>query len=507
MNNSLDSSKNDITATNIEHLMSLLSSGKRTKLHTRTINSWLKKRFPLQTSLKYLYFPEELLQHENIKEIFQSFDHDNSNSLDIAELVKMFKQFNINMEKDDLKKLFDVMDEDKDNALNFDEFKNCALSEQGQYVFNQIMKKVRKEDQKRPQKDRNVYLPLSFSAMITYISYRSMRKDVLDQVINKDLDISMRTGQFANLINIQDLYKNDIKNDENSKLKEKIMLKNSNLSNIKVEPLLRQLSTMKDFQLKSPELSSNLELSARRQESPPSSIRKSVLILESDRNIEEIRKSIEKLQKHSRQSIEKSQRISNKSENPFNLKLCTNEDLKEEKNKNPEINIEEEIEDIKKNAEKSGKLKAVRLYNLDKIEKKPLDMNKILDFKEEKPKETPMKSQKISRLRMFDRIMDENLKMVENGEENRKFKRFLGMEEDRKKGEKMMRLRRPKATKEAKSMDLKGDWRILEKMKNLNKKTFDMVLPKLEEIRKIQRLNNNKGDFQRLPEIKIFSKR
>ena len=503
----MSSMGNEDNSSNIDHLMSLLSSGQRTQMHTKSINSWLRKRFQSQTSLKYLYFPEELLQHENIKEIFQSFDRDNSHSLDIGELVKMFKQFNINMEKEDLKKLFDVMDQDKDNALNFDEFKNCALSEKGQQVFNQIMKKVRKEDQKRPTKDRNVYLPTSFSAMITYISYRSMRKDVLDQVVNKDLDMDVRTGKFANLINLQDLYRKDIKTDETSKLKEKIMLKNTNFANIKVEPLLRQLSNMRDFQLKSPELLNNLENSLHRQESPFFSGRKSVLMEESERSVGELRKSIEKLQRSSRKSIEKLQRISNKDDTAFNIKILPMESLKEEKNPKQEILVEEEVVDLKKSAEQSGKLKAVRLFNIGNIEKKAesVDLKKLLNLEEKKTKEEPPKARKSLGFKRFEKIMYENLKMVENGVENKKFKSLLGVEENINKGKKIMKFRRPKAPDEFKSLDLKEDSKILKRMKEINKRAFDVVLPKLEEIRKIQK-HNDGGNFQKLPEIKIFQK-
>ena len=101
--------------------------------------------------------------------------------------------------------------------------------------------------------------------------------------------------------------------------------------------------------------------------------------------------------------------------------------------------------------------------------------------------------------------MDENLKMVENGVENKKFKSLLGVEENINKGKKIMKFRRPKAPDEFKSLDLKEDSKILKRMKEINKRAFDVVLPKLEEIRKIQK-HNDGGNFQKLPEIKIFQK-
>ena len=541
-----DSNVSDTKNTNIEQLMSLIASGKRTKLHTKSINSWLRKRCPSNTSIKYLYFPEELLQHENIKEIFQSFDRDNSHSLDIAELVKMFKQFNIDINKPDLKKLFDVVDEDHDNALNFSEFKNCALSDTGQRVFNRIMKKVRNLEEKKPNNERNVYLPLSFSAMITYISYRSMRKDVLDQVNNNKLDVDVRAGQFENLINLQNLYKSDIQTDETSKLKEKIMLKNVNLSNMKVEPLIRQLSNIRDIRLES-EIFKKIELSPKKSEiSPFLTSRKS--ILEDD----ESRKSFVSGERRDsiRKSIEKFQRISQNNKTLLELHQLIDEDIEKKKEELPE-----EIEKLKKSAMDKGKVKAFLQFqqkignnrkNLQKNDIPLLIINDVFDknkgisnrliendkksildksisinrhqhkninyknsYRDDNSNSTIHNKSLLRRLPLnmkgIEQRMNENLRLVENSEENHKFKKLVGFHENHRKGLGISKSHRERGQKEFKSFDNANDNKVLKKMKEINRKAFESILPRLEEIKKIQGQNNEKTNgYQKLPTINIF---
>jgi hypothetical protein len=42
--------------------------------------------------------PEQVNEHENIKKIFENFDKDGSNSLDLVELTEMFQMYNIDIQ-------------------------------------------------------------------------------------------------------------------------------------------------------------------------------------------------------------------------------------------------------------------------------------------------------------------------------------------------------------------------------------------------------------------------
>lgn len=50
----------------------------RSRLHTCSTVSWMRKRFYDSANKRYLFFPEELKRHMEIKRIFRIFDEDAS---------------------------------------------------------------------------------------------------------------------------------------------------------------------------------------------------------------------------------------------------------------------------------------------------------------------------------------------------------------------------------------------------------------------------------------------
>lgn len=75
-----------------------LYTNKRTRLHNQATIGWLQKRYHEKTSKTYLLLPEQVNEHENIKKIFENFDKDGSNSLDLLELTEMFQMYNIDIQ-------------------------------------------------------------------------------------------------------------------------------------------------------------------------------------------------------------------------------------------------------------------------------------------------------------------------------------------------------------------------------------------------------------------------
>jgi hypothetical protein len=61
-------------------------------LHSFSIMSWLKKHKQQTTKMQYLYTPEEVQKHLDLKRIFEVFDEDHSETLDLDEFVEMFIQ-------------------------------------------------------------------------------------------------------------------------------------------------------------------------------------------------------------------------------------------------------------------------------------------------------------------------------------------------------------------------------------------------------------------------------
>lgn len=90
-------------------------------MHNYPTIQWLKRRFKNSKHLKkaYMLYPEEILDEYRYKKIFQVFDTDNSNALNLNEMVDMFNQFHINVTEEDIKKIYEKVDVTKDKALSY----------------------------------------------------------------------------------------------------------------------------------------------------------------------------------------------------------------------------------------------------------------------------------------------------------------------------------------------------------------------------------------------------
>ncbi len=64
--------------------------------------NWFKKHSFKKTKRHYLLFPEELIEDMKVRKIFKIFDADGSGALDINEMVEMFKNYNIEVNKEEL---------------------------------------------------------------------------------------------------------------------------------------------------------------------------------------------------------------------------------------------------------------------------------------------------------------------------------------------------------------------------------------------------------------------
>jgi len=58
----------------------------------RNYGNWFRSRCKNNARMEYLKSPDEIRQDNNIEAIFNTFDKDNSGSLDISEIFEMFIQ-------------------------------------------------------------------------------------------------------------------------------------------------------------------------------------------------------------------------------------------------------------------------------------------------------------------------------------------------------------------------------------------------------------------------------
>jgi len=208
----------------------------RTRLHTRDIVYWLRKRFLNKNpNMNYLFFPEELQKHYEVDKIFKKFDEDGSGKLSIDEFYDMLVASGINMDVQDLREFYERADEDHDLAFDFKEFKNCTLSEEANYHFANMMNKVRRayeeeeknrileedEDDQSPKEiskaeeggeddhehkkkiKRKPYLPRTFGNLLNYITYTNRKRELTDILNDDSMRRSDRFGTFKELIDLK----------------------------------------------------------------------------------------------------------------------------------------------------------------------------------------------------------------------------------------------------------------------------------------------------------------
>lgn len=232
----------------IEEILKVMNNQKRSKLHNFDTNNWLRKRFSDKTKLRYLYFPQEKIQHECLTEIFNFLSKDDGKHLEKKQFEQMFSELSLNVKKKDVAKLFKTIDQDRDTVINFQEFKKCTLTPHP--TQTKIMKHLKKSSLPQNLSHSSFaplsmlhphspppslptaspyfsspYIPLSFSSLITHVSYKRLRNQLLKQVNDGTLDINKRAEQFLKLFALHNAYRNDLENSETKKVKEKINLK------------------------------------------------------------------------------------------------------------------------------------------------------------------------------------------------------------------------------------------------------------------------------------------
>lgn len=141
----------------------------RSKLVTTSFIKWLRTRFNNESrkNSSYLYFPQELVKQQSIYKIFVEFDADGSGGLSRQEVYDMFNQFGICVSMDDLDLLYDSVEVNL-AQLDRDRFKKCALGEESNRVFRNIVAKLGGDG----------YYPHNFTNMIIYIVYLSKREQL-----------------------------------------------------------------------------------------------------------------------------------------------------------------------------------------------------------------------------------------------------------------------------------------------------------------------------------------
>ena len=146
----------------------------RSIFHTHKNQNWLQKRHKKSASHKYLMKPDELKLEAEVKRVFEAFDADGSLYLDFKEMEEMFQHFNFDINMDSITDMFrDITKQEK--GLDFKAFYKSLVDENLAVKFNKMIKTKFLDDR------HHQYVPLTLSAMITYLCFHTKREQILNK--------------------------------------------------------------------------------------------------------------------------------------------------------------------------------------------------------------------------------------------------------------------------------------------------------------------------------------
>lgn len=137
------------------------------------------------------------MRETSIEQIFREFDSDGSGGLSREEVFRMFNGYGIAISMEDLDRLYDSVEVDLEE-MDCEKFKRCALSEQSNKVFRDIVRELGEG-----------YLPHNFTNMIIYLVYLSKREELKRAVERDRAPIRQRVANVENLLRLRDLTHNN----------------------------------------------------------------------------------------------------------------------------------------------------------------------------------------------------------------------------------------------------------------------------------------------------------
>lgn len=202
------------------------------RLHVKDVNSWLVKRYTQQGNLKYLHYPSGFRKRRQLMNIFENFDSDGNEQLEISEFVQMFitaylspsfggeesnKRFYIDREIPESRKLtnkdaeyFEKVLQEKfirlykyatrKDYLSKLEFVKLAMHEEASSYFSQIMREL-EEELRSKGKEPEIKIPTSFEKMTIHLGYCSQRDKLYQKYLElRDVDFNRAAENIEKIL-------------------------------------------------------------------------------------------------------------------------------------------------------------------------------------------------------------------------------------------------------------------------------------------------------------------
>lgn len=202
------------------------------KLHTKSTNNWIRKRYIGKVTNKYLYYPEEIKKRQQMMAIFKQFDSDGNEQLDQDEFLTMMIDTYISAPdnpanfkaKNKIDPVYQFTEEEIDQIKEFlqpkidklyrfvtkrdflskQEFINLALDPNATDFFADAMREL-SEMIKVMRKTTEMIIPNSFEKMTSYLGYDTNRNNLYhDFRTYRDYDYSRASVHLEELLFLKD---------------------------------------------------------------------------------------------------------------------------------------------------------------------------------------------------------------------------------------------------------------------------------------------------------------
>ncbi|CDW80651.1 ef hand family protein [Stylonychia lemnae] len=119
------------------------------KLKNYHTMKWLQNRYFDRAKKEYILTDHQIKDTLAMETLFIRFDEDNSGTLELKELIKMFRENQINISDKIIRELFRFADQDHSGTLTLEEFKSLLVNEQALDRFRELMIQERKKAQRK----------------------------------------------------------------------------------------------------------------------------------------------------------------------------------------------------------------------------------------------------------------------------------------------------------------------------------------------------------------------
>jgi len=125
-----------------------------------------------------------MLKLEALDMLFNKFDEDGNGTLELSEVLTMFRENGFNVSEAALEQIYLVVTKVKPFKMSLEQFKQLMLSNIARKCFHDIMFQVKKREQSRlcDQADKKVYFPMNLNAMLNHLYMRMKHEALFEEI-------------------------------------------------------------------------------------------------------------------------------------------------------------------------------------------------------------------------------------------------------------------------------------------------------------------------------------